>query len=281
MTAPLRGLRIGFLERLHPPGYAGGLTDKLVPLLACAGGEVEIVQAEDGAHRLDCRPAWDLVVLKSGSAAALHLAAAAEAWGIRSVNGAEATRLAQDKLAAAAILQAAGLPIAPGYLVWLGPSGSDLGQRLAGLNARAWVVKAARGSQGVGLWSVAAGELVAAATSLPAGPYLLMEHVPHAGDDLKVFVAGSWLAAIERPFPATTLAAKSGRPTPLPPEVAAVVLEAGRQLGLTCYGCDFVRGAAGWILVDVNAFPGYKGAADAPAALAAEIIRFAAEGGEQ
>jgi ribosomal protein S6--L-glutamate ligase len=282
VTLPLRGMRIGFLERPHPPGYAGGLTERLVPLLAGAGARIEVVHAEVGAHRLDCRPAWDLVVLKSGSAAALHLSAAAEAWGIRSVNAAEATRLAQDKLAAAAILQTAGLPIAPGYLVWLGPGVSELGQRLGVLNAGAWVVKAARGSQGIGLWSVAAGELVALATSLPAGPYLLMEHVPHAGDDLKVFVAGSWSAAIERPFPATTLAAKSGRPVPLPPEVAAVACEAGRQLRLRCYGCDFVRGAAGWILVDVNAFPGYKGAADAPAALAAEITRFAvgAEGAE-
>ena len=278
MTAALRGLRVGFLERPHPPGYTGGLTERLVPLLACAGAQVEVVQAELGVHRLDSRPAWDMVVLKSGSAAALHLAAAAEAWGIPSINGAEPTRLAQDKLASAAILQAAGLPIAPGYLIWLGPGVPDLAQRLAPLDGGAWVVKAARGSQGVGLWSVPPGGLLVLAATLPAGPYLLMQHVPHAGDDLKVFVAGSWLSAIERPFPATTLAAKSGRPAALPDEVAAVVREAGRQLGLTCYGCDFVRGPSGWVLVDVNAFPGYKGAAEAAPALAAEISRFAAGG---
>jgi hypothetical protein len=42
---------------------------------------------------------------------------------------------------------------------------------------------------------------------------------------------------------------------------------------LACYGCDFVRGPAGWTLVDVNAFPGYKGAVGAAAALAAEVAR--------
>jgi ribosomal protein S6--L-glutamate ligase len=277
VRAPLHSLRVGFLERPHPRGYSGGLTERLVSLLTCAGAQVEVVQAELGVHRLDCRPAWDLVVLKSGSAAALHLAAAAEAWGIRCINGAEPTRLAQDKLAAAAILQATGLPIAPGYLAWLGPGVSELAQRLAPLDAGAWVVKAARGSQGLGLWSVPAGGLVALASTLPAGPYLLMQHVPHAGDDLKVFVAGSWLSAIERPFPATTLAAKSGRPVALPDEVAAVVRAAGRHLGLTCYGCDFVRGPSGWVLVDVNAFPGYKGAAEAAPALALEIVRLATE----
>jgi ribosomal protein S6--L-glutamate ligase len=277
VRAPLHSLRVGFLERPHPRGYSGGLTERLVSLLTCAGAQVEVVQAELGVHRLDCRPAWDLVVLKSGSAAALHLAAAAEAWGIRCINGVEPTRLAQDKLAAAAILQATGLPIAPGYLAWLGPGVSELAQRLAPLDAGAWVVKAARGSQGLGLWSVPAGGLVALASTLPAGPYLLMQHVPHAGDDLKVFVAGSWLSAIERPFPATTLAAKSGRPVALPDEVAAVVRAAGRHLGLTCYGCDFVRGPSGWVLVDVNAFPGYKGAAEAAPALALEIVRLATE----
>jgi ribosomal protein S6--L-glutamate ligase len=300
---PLRGLRIGFLERPHPPGHRGAVADRLVPLLREQGAQVDLVHAERGLHRLDLAPDWDLVVLKSGSAAALHLAAAAEAWGIPAVNRADATRLAQDKLASAVILQRAGLPIAPSYLAWLGPSlsrpnaaarraagtggrpalrhhlpdgPSSVMDRLDTVSDRPLIVKAARGSQGIGLWAIDAGELADLVAAIPEGPYLLMERIAHTGDDLKVFAAGPWLVAIERPFPATTLEAKLGRPGPVPDRVAAVTREAGRLLGLTCYGCDFVRGTGGWTLVDVNAFPGYKGAAEAPAALAAEIARVAA-----
>jgi ribosomal protein S6--L-glutamate ligase len=304
MNSGLRGARIGLIERRHPPGYRGALVNRLVPLLRKEDAQVDLVHAEHGLHRLDAPPPWDLVVLKSGSAAALHLAAAAENWGIPSVNGSEATRLAQDKLASAAIFQRAGLPIAPVHLAWLGPasvgsrastsrstdeeerpSRSDdwrggsarFTQRLDAVADRALVVKSARGSRGTGLWTVEAGELRRLAARLPQGPYLLMERIPHAGDDLKVYVAGGWMAAIERPFPAESLSAKLGRPARLPEEVAAATREAGRLLGLTCFGCDFVEGPGGWTLVDVNAFPGYKGAVGAPEAVVAEISCAAGE----
>ena len=97
--------------------------------------------------------------------------------------------------------------------------------------------------------------------------------MPHTGDDLKVFAAGGWLSAIERRYPARTLEEKRGRAVALPEEAAAATRAAGALLGLTCFGCDFVRGPDGWMLVDVNAFPGYKGADGAAAALAAEILR--------
>ena len=278
MTPELRGVRVGLIERRHPPGHRGSLVADLVPHLRERGAEVDLVHAEEGWHRLDVAPAWDVAVLKSGSAAALHLAAAAEAWGIPCLNRSGATRLAQDKLASAVILQRAGLPVAPSRLGWLGQGASPSSQpaQIDGLGDRRLVVKAARGSRGVGLWTVEPGELPALATELAAGPYLVMDWVPHRGDDLKVFVAGDWLTAIERPFPASTLAAKQGRPVPVPDGVADVARAAGRLLDLTCFGCDFVAGPDGWTLVDVNAFPGYKGAPAAVAAIAGEIARAAA-----
>jgi ribosomal protein S6--L-glutamate ligase len=305
VSGALRGLRIGFIERPHPPGHRGSLTYRLISLLQKRGARVELVHAERNLHRLDTAPPWDLVVLKSGSTAALHLAAAAEGWRIPSVNRSEPTRLAQNKLASAAILQRAGLPIARAHLAWLGssidssiasarwsmgdwdspvmaysvPEGPQLlMEQLDELSHRSSVVKAARGSQGDGLWSVEPGELPALAATLPEGPYLLMERVPHTGDDLKVFVAGKWMAATERPFPAASYTDKLGRPVSLPSSVAEVAREAGRLLRLDCFGCDFVRGPDGWTLVDVNAFPGYKGAIGAPEALTAEISRFASKG---
>ena len=84
----LSGLRIGLIERRHPPGYRGAVVQRLIPLLRDAGANVSLVHVELGLHRLAEAPPWDLVVLKSGSTAALHLAAAAEGWGVRSINAA-------------------------------------------------------------------------------------------------------------------------------------------------------------------------------------------------
>ena len=93
-----------------------------------------------------------------------------------------------------------------------------------------------------------------------------------------MFVAGSWLAAIDRPFPAKTLGEKLGREAQAPREVVDVVGAVGDLLGLTCFGCDFVQSPDGWRLVDVNAFPGFKGPKAAPTAIAAEIARVARGG---
>ena len=304
MTSALRRLRIGFIERLHPPGHRGSVTYHLLPLLRECGARVELVHAEQGLHRLDAPPPWDLVVLKSGSAAALHVATAAEAWGVPSVNRSEATRLAQDRLASAVLLRRAGLPVARARLAWLGSTSvrretatlrpvlagaasgagheayedpTSISKQLEALTEQPLIVKAARGSCGVGLWAARVGELPALAERVPEGPYLLMDWVSHAGDDLKIFVAGEWMAAIERPFPAATYEDKLGHPARLPDDVAEAPREAGRILGLTCFGCDFVRGPDGWTLIDVNAFPGYKGADGAAEALVAEIRRVAKE----
>lgn len=266
----LAGARVGLLERPHPPGHQGALVDRLAPALLSAGADVQIVHAERGEHRLDVAPPWDLVVLRSESAAALHVAAAAQAWGIPSVNSAAATRMAQDKLVVALMLQGAGLPVAPSWATWFDPATAEVP---TALDERALVVKAVRGTQGVGIWPVDAGGLSELRTRLPDGPYLVMEKVEHFGDDLKVYAAGDWLTAIERPFPARSLAEKLGRAVALPPEVADATRRAGELLGLTCFGVDFVQGADGWVMVDVNAFPGYKGAEGIIEALVAEIAR--------
>lgn len=263
-------MRIGLLERPHPPGHKGALVERLVPSLRLLGADVRVVHAERGLHRLDVAPPWDLVVLKSGSAAALHVAAAAQAWGVPSVNTAVATRMAQDKLVVALTLQEAGLPVARSWPIWFDPAATE---EPTALDGRPLVVKTVRGSQGSGVWPVDAGGLGELRTRLPAGPYLVMERVENHGDDLKVYVAGEWLTAIERTFPARSLAAKLGRPAALPSEVADATRDAGALLGLSCFGVDFVRGPDGWVIVDVNAFPGYKGALGAVDALVAEIVR--------
>jgi ribosomal protein S6--L-glutamate ligase len=275
MSGGLHGLRVGLLERPSRAGEAGRLVDDLAPLLRDRGASVRVVDADRRLHRLDQPPSWDIVILKSGGAMALHLAAAAEAHGIPSLNSSEATRLAQDRIAVAAILGQAELPVPDAWLVWVDATQANSLSLSAQLGERPRIVKAARGSRGSGLWWANAGELGAVAATLPTGPYLVMDWIEHDGEDLKVFVAGQWMTAIERRFPAINLVDKRGRPAPLPVEVGAAARAVGRILGLSCFGCDFVRGKDGWVLVDVNPFPGYKGAAGAAEAIATEVARLA------
>ena len=277
MSSGLAGLRVAVLERPHPPGHAGALVDVLVPALAAAGADVHVVHAETSVHRLDVRPPWDLVVLKSGSAQALHLAAAAQAWGVPCVNTPQATRLTRDKLAATAVLRTAGLPLPASWGLWAGPDAAAASRALldavAADGARRVVLKDARGSKGAGVRWVDTTDLPGVLAGLAAGPYLVMADVPRDGDDLKVFVAGDEVSAILRPFPARDLAAKRGRPAALPGHVRAAALAAGAALGLECFGCDFVLGPQGHVLVDVNAFPGYKGVDAVPGVLRALAAR--------
>jgi ribosomal protein S6--L-glutamate ligase len=269
VTAPSLAHRsVALVERPESLHRDGSLAGPLIAELEALGARVEPVDAE-AAHRLDAIPAWDVLVLKSGDRAALHLAAAAEAAGVLCVNGAEATRRAQDRIASMALLREAGLPVPRHASLHLDPrhppSGEfdQFGSRL--------VVKSAHGSQGKTVWAVDAVDLDALWPTLPAGAYLVMEHAGHTGDDLKVFAAGDWLSAIHRPFPARTYAEKLGRPTTLDPHVGDLVCACGEALQLTCYGVDLVAGTDGWAIVDVNAFPGYKGASGAPRAVAAAI----------
>src|SRR5436305_235152 len=69
---------------------------------------------------------------------------------------------------------------------------------------------------------------------------LAQEAVPSSGEDLKVYVAGDWVAAITRPYPVVTEQDRRGRPAKVPPKVREVALASGKALGLELYGVDFL-----------------------------------------
>jgi ribosomal protein S6--L-glutamate ligase len=266
--ALLANRRVALVERPASLHRDGSIAGQLLEELEALGATVEAVDAEQ-PHRLDSLPPWDVLVLKSGDRAALHLAAAAEAAGIVCVNGAEATRRAQDRVASMALLRDAGLPVPRHASIQLDEDRRPRGD--PDLGVERLVVKSVHGSQGKTVWAVDASELDALWGALPPGAYMVMEHAGQTGDDLKAYVAGDWTAAIHRRFPARTHEEKLGRPASLDREVADLVHACGDALELTCYGVDLVAGTSGWAIVDVNAFPGYKGAAGAPRAVAAAV----------
>ena len=266
----LRGITVGLVEHAEALTRPS-LAHELVAALRRRGARLRIV-VDHEPMRLDTSPAWDVTLLKSGSQAALHLAAAAEGFGICSLNGAEATRLARDRLATTAALARAGLPLPPAWLVALNGSRPPAGQ----LPARQGEVllRAASPRRGAELWRTTWDALPSTLTpSLPSGAYVATDLLTPERGQLTVFVVGRWVRGIRRPFPARTLDEKRGRPAIVPAEVRQVTRRVGTLLGLRCYGCDFVATADGWRLLDVDAFPGYKDAQGAAEAIAAELER--------
>ena len=79
-------------------------------------------------------------------------------------------------------------------------------------------------------------------------------------------------AAVVNPVEACTLARdKIAATAVLAPEVRRAALACGRALGLELYGVDVLVAGERFCVVDVNAFPGYKGVAEAPRQLAAYL----------
>jgi ribosomal protein S6--L-glutamate ligase len=56
------------------------------------------------------------------------------------------------------------------------------------------------------------------------------------------------------------------------PAVEETARRAAACCGLVCYGADFVVGPDGPVLVDLNAFPGYRGVEAGPAWVADAVL---------
>lgn len=271
MTSP-HCARIAFV--LQPTGPESDaprispLTQEIISRLRERGLWVDVIVPENGPVDLaDVRPRHDLYVLKSETPLALSLAGALTVAGATVVNTFRSSSLTRDKVAATAVLAAAGVTVPPS---WTTGQPGLLRPLLA--EGTLWI-KPQRGTQGAGIRRVATPEDLGDPEP-PTDPYGLplplfaQREVPTSGRDLKVFAVGERLWAITRPFPARTFQEKVGAPAPLPPEIRVAALACGKSLGLELYGVDFLLAGDRFFSVDVNAFPGYKGVAEAPQALA-------------
>jgi ribosomal protein S6--L-glutamate ligase len=269
--------RIAFLLQRSAPDASPGrrqpslshVTEAILGRLLDRGAELDLLVPEDeplepGLLRVE----YDLYVLKAKTPLTLGLAGAVEAMGARVVNTFAACNLTRDKVATTAVLAAAGVPVPASWV-------TGQAQRLRQLvqDGPLWL-KPPRGSQGVGVQRLASvGELDAAGTlevdpfGLPL-PLFAQREVPSAGCDLKVYVVGDQMWAIARPFPARTLQEKLGTPAHIAPPIREAAEACGQALGLELYGVDVLVAGDQFFVVDVNAFPGYKGVPAAAGATA-------------
>jgi ribosomal protein S6--L-glutamate ligase len=255
------------LERGTPPRL-NPVVAGAAALLERRGIRVRTLYPEDEVPRLDhLSVEADLYLLKSNTELALSLATALEALGGRILNGCRATAFTQDKILAAATLLRAGIPT-PRSL-----AAGEPAQLAAELRAGPLILKPVRGHYGAGL------AVVERPAALPAvhgerGAVFAQRYLAGVRTDLKVFAIGDDVFGVRKPFgPASFQAA--GEPVALAPEIEQLARRCGRAFGLELYGLDLVEEVDGAQVVDVNAFPGYRGVPDAPSRLAEHISRAA------
>ncbi|KJS58504.1 ATP-grasp domain-containing protein [Streptomyces rubellomurinus] len=249
------------------------------PVLAAVAGLLEgqgceVVHVAPAGGAGDAGVAGELVdvcLLKARTGPALALAREWERRGVPVVNSAAATELCQDRVRMADLARSAGLPFVP----------TADGGRMAELTwqGRPFVVKS-RHSRRHDLVALVDGEarLRELAARWPEEPVVTQPFVPGTGWDQKLWVVDGQVFAARR---RSELAAPDGGPEGGEGWVpsagrTALALRVGEVFGLDVYGVDLLDGPDEPVVVDVNAFPGIRGQAGAPQALAALALRVGA-----
>ncbi|MEV4432659.1 hypothetical protein [Streptomyces sp. NPDC049555] len=219
------------------------------------------------AVRTGQHDAWVLKTVSGGPG--LSLLEAAAAVGVVTVNDARSIRAVRDKVRAAVVAEAHGLPVPPTFAAADARQFAELPESLFPL-----VVKPADGSSGRAVRLVASpDQLLPTATGslLIAQPY-----VANSGTDLKVYCVDGEFHGTERRSPLHPDRPAHERTVPLPPAIAAVAAAVGEAYGLDLYGVDIVLGPDGPVVVDVNDFPSFRQVPDAVAKVSRAVLRLAA-----
>ncbi|MFD7082743.1 RimK family alpha-L-glutamate ligase [Streptomyces sp. NPDC059918] len=245
------------------------------PLLAAATALLEaeghrVESLDPGAAPAASGDLADVYLLKARTPAALDLARELERRGAPVLNSAAATALCQDRTRMAELALGAGLPFA-GTRTY-----GSLADWAAGapFGGSPLVVKS-RHSRRADLVARVddAVRLRELARAWPQEPVVVQEFAPNNGWDHKLWAIGDRVfAALRR----SELAPEGRGPTrplapgELPPGWADLVRRTGEVFSLDVYGVDLIdTGDGAPLIVDVNAFPGIRGQAGAPEALAA------------
>ena len=247
---------------------AGGVPGRnpLLPLLGAALADrgIDLVAWDPTTcfGLLPSAPEADLFLVKGDHPAVLTAAGCLADAGARLLNTLEASALVADKARALARVAAAGVPVPASVVVG---DVASLGDALAG-GPR--IVKPVRGAHGNGVRRLGPGEQGQAS----GGPWLVQEAVGSGGPDLKVYGVGARAAVRAVRFvPGVVDAPREVLDDP-PAGLCALGARAAEACGVTCWGADFLLGPDGPVLIDLNAFPGYRGVTEAPGWVADAVV---------
>jgi ribosomal protein S6--L-glutamate ligase len=241
------------------------------------GAHVDVLFGPDSTRVVDLsalRPEYDVYVLKSKSPLTHSLAGAIEASGGCVVNSHASSVLTWDKVATTGVLAAAGIPVP---MSWAAGTPQML---TTPLECGPLWFKPQHGKSGAGVRRVdEASALDEGSTPVLDAfgfqlPVFAQRDVPSAGTDFKVYAIGDRLWSLVKQWPPRGPDGKLGVRVDLPDSIAETALNVGFLLGLEVYGVDFLLPTDGSppVVIDVNAFPGYNGLAEAPEVLATHLF---------
>src|SRR5919199_4215295 len=216
---------------------------------------------------------YDAYVLKTASEGpGLSLLEAAEAVGIPTINNARSIRLVRNKAVAIAVARAHGLPVPPTYFVAY--------PRLLTLipsEDYPLVVKPSNGSACRDIYRVNhPAELASLALPTGAHSFLLAQrYVDNPGFDIKLYVTGTQVYAVRKKSPLHPDVHVTEGLIPVTPELRTLALNVGELFGLDIYGVDVVETPDGWVGIDINDFPGFKGVPGAVDLIATFVLHVA------
>jgi ribosomal protein S6--L-glutamate ligase len=235
---------------------------RVAELLAEWGHDVRLLHPEASATCLsaladaDSDP-FDAYVLKTVSdGPGICILEAAAANGIATINNPRAIRVVRDKAAASARARAAHIAFPLTYFV-VDPSQVALIPR----EHYPLVIKPSNGSSMRDVYRLdhpsELGKL-----ELAAGHerfFLAQRYVDNEGYDIKLYALGREVFAVVRPSPLHPGLDVSERQVQVTPELAWIAGRVRRVFGLDIFGVDVVHTRHGWVAVDINDFPGFRG----------------------
>ena len=262
-------MRIAFLLVKHPPERKSPMAPEVVRLLRERGAVVDLIYPDESLTDLaSVRVEHDLYVLKSGTDRTLSLAGALHAQGASIVNPYPVAAALRDKIVATRVLQTAGVPVPETWVA------SDPAELVPLLERGALVVKPYRGSQGRGVQVVRTAAELEAMPAQEAPLFAQRHHAPD-GPDHKLYCIGGRVFGVRRIWPPRTYEDKLGEPFTVSPEMEEIALRCGRAFGVPLFGVDVVVSGGRPYVVDMQAFPGFKGVPDAAVLLAEQIFALA------
>jgi ribosomal protein S6--L-glutamate ligase len=258
-------VKIGMLMTPHSTRRNNPLMAEVLALLRQWNAKVDVVYPDDRVTPLaEMHAEHDLYVLKAQTELAHSIAGALHAVGAPILNPWPVAVMMKDKIAAMRRLMAAGVPIPDTYVI-------SSAQRLAGLlEDGPLVVKPSRASKGRGariVWDADEME-----DSLFGGGPLIAQryHTPDTADeaDRKIYCIGGQLFGVLRKLPAHTIREKCGEPFTITKELRDIAVRCADAFGVELFGLDLILHDGDPYVVDIHAFPGFKGVPDAALRLA-------------
>ena len=238
--------------------------------------DVHQLTGDEAIAREEAHPLADLYLLKSHTRQALDVAHHLEQRGALVVNSWASSLACHDRILMAQCLTAARLPCPRTWRVHSCESSRE-GQGLPSALRFPLIIKSRYSHRGDLVAKVHNVEqLRALGRQWNQEPFILQELAQGDGWDIKLWVIDEQIFAARRRTPLEADAPHGDFPIPtekLPSDWRSIGLEIGRVFNLRLYGVDLVIAEDGPLVVDVNAFPGFRGVAGADSALRSLIER--------